>query len=707
MTMETNHRLLVIDDSSTIRKLVELSFRGAPFTLEFAVTGAEGIAKGLLGPDVILLDCVLPDMKAADVCQKLVEDPRGRSARVILMSAKDREALRGTFERFPQVIDFVGKPFTADEILARVRAVVTPLAGVPREPGLPGGAPAPVVAAGGPANGVPGAPSLAAVPIAAAPAAVASETATLLGPKETEAAAKALYARLHRPLGSVPEWVRQATATAGTPAAIPAFLARKLLTPELVSSLLDALLPFYRQALRAEAVSHAAAVAVPPRDPDEGAPLRGQIAGWSLTDLLAFVGEAARTGELTLGPVTGATSGGAERLLLHWESGEIVACTSFDPLEYLRGAEVDLSGVSAEIRARAEAEQRESGVPVYVTLAEAGALPSEAAVDLTGLLHERGVRLLRQARGASALKYAWRDRPSLPSYVVTWGRHLSLSDDLGAPEVGGVHPTEPTIAQLSLERLRRPSAWGEADLRLPGSDQCFDRAFGFSQKLRALRLTASEQRVLSLVDRQNPLRAITLRSGLPAREVARILYRLAEIELIQPLLAAAPAVSAISGSAPGVSVLPGTGEPAARPVMILDPDDDGFCHPLREMLARRPRPVPLLDLSGELDVTDAISRERPGLVVLNETAARGKLEEIARAVRAAPHLSGTALAAVLEPDATTSADGLVAAGFDAVWTKPVHYLDLVSLLAADQLAGPAPAPAHPPFSQPLAAAPRT
>ena len=97
MTMDTNHRLLVIDDSSTIRKLVELSFRGAPFTLEFAVTGAEGIAKGLQGPDVILLDCVLPDMKANDVCQKLVEDPRGRSARVILMSAKDREALRGTF----------------------------------------------------------------------------------------------------------------------------------------------------------------------------------------------------------------------------------------------------------------------------------------------------------------------------------------------------------------------------------------------------------------------------------------------------------------------------------------------------------------------------------------------------------------------------------------------------------------------------------
>jgi len=89
----------------------------------------------------------------------------------------------------------------------------------------------------------------------------------------------------------------------------------------------------------------------------------------------------------------------------------------------------------------------------------------------------------------------------------------------------------------------------------------------FSQKLRALRLTASEQRVLSLVDRQNPLRAVTQRSGLPAREVARILYRLSEIELIQPLVVAAPAASAVSGNASAVSAgagVSGTGFSGSR-----------------------------------------------------------------------------------------------------------------------------------------------
>lgn len=648
--METAHRLLVIDDSSTIRKLVELSFRGAPFTLDFATTGAEGAEKALLGPDVILLDCVLPDMKAADVCQRLTADPRGRSARVILMSAKDRDALRGTFERFPQVIDFVSKPFTADEILGRIQAAVS---NHPARPPVEGSAPATVPAP----TTTPAAP----------------EVATGLGPKETEAAAKALYARLARPLGSVPEWLRQAS-TGTAPASVPAFLARKLLTPELVTSLLDALLPFYRQALRAEAPAHpsdAAPVApTPPRDPDEGSPLRGHLAGWSLIDLLAFVGQSMRTGELTLGHDD-------HRLLLHWDGGEIVGSTCFDPVEYARDAGVDLSRVPADARARAEAEQRAHGTPLYVTLAEADALPP--GVDLGALLHDCGVRLLRQACAAPSLKYAWRDRPSLPLYAVTWGRHLSLTEDLDAPEGSAVRPTEPTIAQLSLERLRRPSAWGEVDARLPSIEQCFDRAFGFSQKVRSLRLTASEQRVLTLVDRQNPVRSITQRSGLPGREVARILYRLAEIDLIQAVSLAAVAASATSTVSAGA----GSSEPPARPVMILDPDDDGFCQPLREMLARRPRPVPLLDLSGDLDVTDAISRERPGLVVLNEASANGKLEEIARAVRAAPHLAGTALAAVLETDATASSDALVAAGFDAVWTKPVHYLDLVALLASE------------------------
>src|SRR3954470_12479243 len=64
-------RLLVIDDSATIRKLVEISFRGSAWVLEFAGTGADGLARAAQGgPTMILLDYVLPDMKAAEVCKR-------------------------------------------------------------------------------------------------------------------------------------------------------------------------------------------------------------------------------------------------------------------------------------------------------------------------------------------------------------------------------------------------------------------------------------------------------------------------------------------------------------------------------------------------------------------------------------------------------------------------------------------------------------
>ena len=628
--MSASHRLLVIDDSLTIRKLVELSFRGAPFALSFATTGAEGVAKANQeAPDVILLDCVLPDMKAPDVCQRLAEHAPAAGSRVILMSAKDRSALQSTFDRFPQVADFVGKPFTADEILARVQAVAVGTTAHARDEAAPEDE------------------------STRAPEIVAS-----LGPKETEAAAKVLYARLARPLAAVPDWLRQASA-GPKPASVPAFLARKLLTPDLVSSLLEALSPFYKRAVGAARAE----------DTDPGAPLQGQLAGWSLTELLAFVGAAGRTGELLL-------TVGPRRLITYWESGEIVLCTSHDPADGANAGASELTSVPAEARARAENEQRATGTPVRVALVEAGALTEP--VDLCDAVHEHGVQLLREARGAGPIRYVWHDRPTLPAYVLNWGRHISLSDDLDAPE-GSAHPTEPTIAQLSLERLRRPSAWTEVDARLPSPDDCYERAFGFSGKLRTLRLTASEQRVLALVDRRNPLRAITQRTGLPAREVARITYRLAEIDLVEAVPASSLAASASAGASAGGAAI----ERAARSVMILDPDDDGFCRPLRDMLARRPRPVTLLDLAGELDVTDAISRERPGLVVLNEAAARGRMEQIARAVRAAPHLAGTALAAVVEADTASSPDALAAAGFDAVWRKPIHYLDLVALLAAE------------------------
>ena len=307
---------------------------------------------------------------------------------------------------------------------------------------------------------------------------------------------------------------------------------------------------------------------------------------------------------------------------------------------------------------------------MLVSLAEEGHLPE--GCDVASRLHAVGVRLLRALAEAGAVRFTFRERATLPPYVHGFGRHLSIEHDLGVP--AGQSDFALSVPQLTLEWLRRPSAWAEIEGRLPQADQIFERGHAFSHKLRSVRLTASEQRVLTLVERRNTVAAIAARCGLPLPEVTRIVHRLAEIDLVQPLPVG-------PGSMASSVVWPAS--PPPRPVMILDPDVEGFCAPLRERLARRPRPVPLLDLTGEPDLMAALLRERPSLVVLSDEATAGHLDELARAVRARPELAATALAAVLASGTPETIDSLAAAGFDAVWSKPVHLLDVAALLAPD------------------------
>jgi CheY-like chemotaxis protein len=117
-------RVLVIDDSTTLRKLVEIAMRGTGCTVDFAANGNDGVSRARANrPDVVLLDYLLPDLRSAEVCQRLHDDATTSRVPVVIMSANEPSVLED-FRMFSSVVGFIGKPFTAPEIRSRLEGVV-------------------------------------------------------------------------------------------------------------------------------------------------------------------------------------------------------------------------------------------------------------------------------------------------------------------------------------------------------------------------------------------------------------------------------------------------------------------------------------------------------------------------------------------------------------------------------------------------------
>lgn len=578
-------RLLVIDDSLTVRKVVELSFRNSAWMVDFAANGADGVAAAVrFSPDVILLDYVLPDMKATEVCRRLAS---GRSAGtpIILMSG-NLEKVKDFFKEFRTVVDSVAKPFTTEAIVSRIEAAAAQ----------------------------------------AKQAAQAARPQSVFSFAQRQAGANAIFAHLRTKFAQIPEW----TAQLGTSS--PAqFFARKILTPDLMADLLEAMLPIYRELIGATPEEPH------PSQSDDDIAFQGQLTDWPIRDLLRILDASGRTGEFRI-------ESGSQTTLLYVRRGEIVLVTCLDPSEYTRDSAVELGGVSTAAMQRAGAEQQASGRPLYIGLGEAGELPR---CDMAALLCEQGKRLLLLAIEQTRVRFAWRERDALPLFVDAYGRPISLE-------------------QLPLETLRRQRPLAQAELLIPVLDVVFQRTEGFTRKLRRLDLTSPERLVLAFVDGRNATQDVIDRSGLETTEVVLVLHRLAEVGLVQKR---GPSAVDAENQRP-------------RPIMILEPDVEGFRRPLAGLLRSRANPVELVDLDDDADPLAAILRVRPCVVILNASAAGSSAVKTARAVRATPELTDLPLVAIVDVHRAAQADQLAAAGFDAVLSKPVRYSDIERLLVA-------------------------
>ena len=120
-------KLLVVEDEPNIRELLSTSLRFAGFEVHTAGDGATALKLAESErPDLLVLDVMLPDMDGFAVTRRLRD--QGRQMPVLFLTARD-----GTDDKVMGLTvggdDYVTKPFSLEEVVARIRAVLRRTAG--------------------------------------------------------------------------------------------------------------------------------------------------------------------------------------------------------------------------------------------------------------------------------------------------------------------------------------------------------------------------------------------------------------------------------------------------------------------------------------------------------------------------------------------------------------------------------------------------
>ena len=116
------HRVLVVDDEPNIVDVVSMALRFHGYAVETAGTGADALsAVTAFRPDLVVLDVMPPDMEGFEVAERLGAE-RGHVP-IIFLTARDatEDKLRGLTTGGD---DYVTKPFSLEELLARVRNIL-------------------------------------------------------------------------------------------------------------------------------------------------------------------------------------------------------------------------------------------------------------------------------------------------------------------------------------------------------------------------------------------------------------------------------------------------------------------------------------------------------------------------------------------------------------------------------------------------------
>jgi two-component system alkaline phosphatase synthesis response regulator PhoP len=118
--------VLIVDDEPNIVLSLQFLMKKAGFDVRIARDGEEALAEiARAAPDLVLLDVMMPKRDGFDVCQTVRANPAWQGIRIVLLTAKGRDVEREKGLALG-ADDYVTKPFSTRDVLARIEKLVPP-----------------------------------------------------------------------------------------------------------------------------------------------------------------------------------------------------------------------------------------------------------------------------------------------------------------------------------------------------------------------------------------------------------------------------------------------------------------------------------------------------------------------------------------------------------------------------------------------------
>ena len=119
-----NGKIFIIEDEPSIIQLVQHNLEKEGFVVSSSSNGNEGLKElKKFEPNLLLLDWMLPDLSGIDVCKNIRRDSNFKTLPIIMLTAKGEEEdkIKGLESG---VDDYITKPFSFNELLARIKAIL-------------------------------------------------------------------------------------------------------------------------------------------------------------------------------------------------------------------------------------------------------------------------------------------------------------------------------------------------------------------------------------------------------------------------------------------------------------------------------------------------------------------------------------------------------------------------------------------------------